>query len=344
MTTDCHTPFDPATCTHLRGARVLVTGGTGFVGRHLLPALVAAGADVTCLTRSGSHTDHLPASVRTVCAVLLTGDGLAQAVPGQEVVIHIAAVLFGLGWQDYLQGNALAARQLAAALADSPSLTRLIHVSSLAGSAPSATGVPDDVPPAPVSAYGWSKFMAEQCLGRALGDKLVVLRPPIIYGSGDKGLLPYFKAARMGLVVTPGWRCPFPVSIIHVSDMVQAVLCCAKPQAQGVYHCCDGDVHDMGRMGLLMAELMGRTARHVGIPLPIMAAAAWVSGLAGQVLVRLPQGRAPSWNMDKYREARQVGWVCDGTRIVRELDFAPQTDVRAGLREAIDGYTQLGWL
>ena len=72
---------------------------------------------------------------------------------------------------------------------------RFVLVSSLAATGPSDTapGVDDATPPAPVSAYGWSKMLTEQVLGRALGQSLVTLRPPIIYGSGDKGLLPVFQ-------------------------------------------------------------------------------------------------------------------------------------------------------
>ena len=337
---------DPEHYPHaaLAGVKVLLTGGTGFVGRHLVPVLVAAGAQVTCLVRPTSDTSLLPPGVRAASANLLTGAGLAEAVAGQEVVLHLAAVLFGQDWQDYLRGNALAAQHLGAALAASPTLRRCVHVSSLAASAPSACGVPDDVTPAPVSAYGWSKFLAEQCLGRALGDRLVVLRPPIIYGSGDKGLLPWFQAARRGLVITPGWRRAFPVSMIHAHDVVRAILCCCLPEAHGVYHCSDGHTHDMGHVGLLIAQLLGRSsAHHIGLPLPLMGlAAALASGFAR--LVRRPGGRAPSWNLDKYREARQVGWVCTGERIRVELGFAPRVDLASGLAEAIEGYTLLGWL
>ena len=58
---------------HLAGKKVLLTGGTGFVGRHLLPQLLQAGAQVTCLTRAASRTGHLPAGVATAQADLTSG-------------------------------------------------------------------------------------------------------------------------------------------------------------------------------------------------------------------------------------------------------------------------------
>ncbi|MDD4702420.1 MAG: NAD(P)-dependent oxidoreductase, partial [Desulfovibrio sp.] len=192
------------TSGHLEGVRVLLTGGTGFVGRHLLPQLLKAGAQITCLTRASSRTSGLPQGVAVAQADLASGQGLAEALDGQDMVIHMAALLFGLGWQDYLRANARAAATLAEAIhtADQAAATRgqggikrLVLVSSQAATGPSGTapGVSDTARPAPVSAYGWSKVLTEQILGRALGDRMVTLRPPIIYGSGDKGLLPVFK-------------------------------------------------------------------------------------------------------------------------------------------------------
>jgi nucleoside-diphosphate-sugar epimerase len=345
---------------------VLLTGGTGFVGRHLLPQLLAAGARVTCLVRATSRTDGLPQGAAVARADLSSGEGLAAALEGQDICIHMAALLFGLGWQDYLRANALAARSLAGActaLGDAGP-TRVVLVSSLAATGPCATapGVTEGTPPAPVSAYGWSKLLTEQILGRALGARLVTLRPPIIYGSGDKGLLPVFRGVRLGLAVSPGAGRDFPVSAVHAADMAQAVLCACKPEACGVYHCSDGAVYSMAGfcrvMGAAVRAVTGRPrgpVRILRLPLPLMALAALASsGLAccaDALLARWPRSlgggrlrRAPNWNLDKYREARQVGWLCDNSRLCRELGFAPQVALEAGMREAAEGYRREGQL
>ncbi|MBO5489882.1 MAG: NAD(P)-dependent oxidoreductase, partial [Desulfovibrio sp.] len=229
---------------HLAGRAVLLTGGTGFVGRHLLPQLLEAGARVTCLVRASSDTSRLPRGVAVAQADLHSGEGLDAALEGRDVIIHMAALLFGLGWQDYLRANALAAGRLAEAVARLRAAgrlrgdCRLVLVSSLAATGPCAVepGAADDAAPAPVPAYGWSKLLTEQILGRALGEGLVTLRPPIIYGSGDRGLLPMFRGVRLGLAFSPGWGRAFPVSAVHADDMARAVLCACHPDAHGVYH------------------------------------------------------------------------------------------------------------
>ena len=357
---------------HLKGARILLTGGTGFVGRHLLPQLLEAGAHVTCLTRASSRTGGLPQNVAVAQADLASGRGLAEALAGQDMVIHMAALLFGLGWQDYLRANARAAASLAEAIRQSDQaaaargqsgIQRLVLVSSQAASGPCGTapGVSDTALPAPVSAYGWSKVLTEQILGRVLGDRMVTLRPPIIYGSGDKGLLPVFKGVMRGVAVSPGFGREFSVSAIHARDMGQAVLCACRPEAQGVYHVSDGQTHTMSEfcrgMGAAIDAALTRQPRKVRVihmPLPVMALTAALSSAFGTtadaLLSHLPAAfggrlnRAPNWNLDKYREARQVGWLCDGSRIGRELGFTPCMSLEAGMAEAVEGYRREGWL
>ncbi|MBQ9452580.1 MAG: NAD(P)-dependent oxidoreductase [Desulfovibrio sp.] len=348
------------TLEYLSGKQVLLTGGTGFVGRHLLPELLASGAVVTCLTRASSDTSRLPKDVTVVQADLSTGEGLAEALDGKDVVIHMAALLFGVGWQEYLRANALAALRLAEAFARKQGNTRFILLSSLAATGPCAVppGASEASTPAPVSAYGWSKLLVEQILGHTLGDRLVILRPPIIYGSGDKGLLPVFRGVKHNIAVSPGWGRDFPISVIHVGDMVRAVLCACHPKACGVYHLNDGQMHTMASfckaMGNAVAHVLGRdaqTVRVLHIPLPIMAVTAVLStayGLAADILCRRLSGhglrRAPGWNVDKYREARQEGWLSEGSRICHELGFMPYVTLEDGLLEAAQGYVREGLL
>ena len=337
---------------HLAGQRVLVTGGTGFVGRHLLPRLLEAGAEVTCLVRASSRVERLPAGVRTCVADLESGQGLAEALRGQDVLIHMAALLFGLGWQDYLRANACAAHQLVTAMQtlDAPP-RRVVLVSSLAAGGPCGTapGLGPEAVPAPVSAYGWSKLFTEQTLGRALGQRLVILRPPIIYGSGDRGLLPVFRGAARGMAVSPGWRSRFPVSVVHARDVAQAIMLCAGPKASGVYYPGDGQARSMAEFCRAMGDALGRPVRIVRLPLWFLAVTAAAASCAGTLwaqAVRLLRGRAPrrapNWNLDKYREARQVGWLCDDSRLRQELGYLPEMDLARGMAEAVAGYIQDG--
>lgn len=351
---------------YLKSKRVLLTGGTGFVGRHLLPLLLEAGAEVSCLVRASSDTSRLPGDVETVQADLITGRGLDAALASKDLVIHLAALLFGFSWQDYLRANAMAARCLAGAVTRLRETGRMnrgcrfVLVSSLASTGPCATepGVADNASPMPVSAYGWSKLLTESILSNALGEHLITLRPPIIYGSGDRGLLPMFRGIKHGLAFSPGWRRVYPVSAIHADDMARAVLCACLPTAYGIYHLNDGQSHTMDEFYHAMAGavdcVLGRKTRRMNVihmPLPFLnftAAFSTTSCFVADALCRHLTGhglrKAPQWNLDKCREARQPGWLCDGSRIRHELGFSPQINLEAGMLEAARGYVSEGLL
>lgn len=334
----------------LRDKRVLVTGGTGFVGSRVVPMLLRAGAKVTLLCRPSSHAENYPDTVRVVRTDLARGEEILPEMRGCDIFIHMAALLFGLSWRDYLSANCEAAQHLANQLVkagdDGPK--KIILVSSLAAAGPckSPEGRSEDETATPVSAYGWSKLLSENIFRAAAGDRLVVLRPPIIYGSGDTGLLPVYRGLKKGIGVVPGIGRSFPVSILHVDDMAQAVFLVCQEKARGIYHLSDGDVWAMADFYMAAALAMGRRAYMFHLPLWFMALSAGLSTFFAQALKSsIAMGRrAPNWNMDKYREAAAPGWVASNRRIVEELGFRPTRDLKSGMEETMEGYRSFNLL
>lgn len=336
----------------LKNKKICVTGGAGFLGRHLLPVLADAGAEITCLIRSSAIA--FKGNARLERGDCETGAGLREALAGQDILVHMAGLLFGTSWQDYLRANGCSARNIVRCLADlgERGPKKIVFVSSLAAAGPCATppGLDGDCAPAPVSAYGWSKLLAEEILAAA-GRSLTILRPPIIYGSGDRGLLPLFKSAGKGFGISPGLAREFPVSVIHADDAARAIALAAASPEGGIYHISDGQIHTMASLCRAMGAALGRPRVFVAaMPLPFMAmtaacGSAWgraLKALAG--LAGLRGKRPPSWNFDKYRESAQSGWLADSTLIRTRLGFAPAVTLRAGMAEAVAGYRGEGWL
>ena len=119
---------------------ILVTGGTGFIGSHLLEKLSALGEPARCLLRRQVRPRRLPAGIEAAYGDLTSGEGVAEAVRGADTVIHLAGVTKALAVRDYYAGNVRATETLVRALAGRA--IRLVHVSTLAAIGPSDDGTP----------------------------------------------------------------------------------------------------------------------------------------------------------------------------------------------------------
>ncbi len=187
---------------------VMVTGGTGFIGSHLVEALCAQGEGVRCLVRRASfrkHPSSPPAGAELAYGDLLSGEGLDEALAGADTVIHLAGVTKALTAADYYAGNSRATEKLATAIARHG--VRLVHVSSLAAIGPSRDGVPveEDAEPHPLTPYGKSKLEAERIV-RELVPNAVIARPPVVYGPRDTGVFQVLQSISRGLVCKDSGR------------------------------------------------------------------------------------------------------------------------------------------
>lgn len=336
----------------LKNLKIAVTGGSGFLGGHFLPLAHAAGAQITCLVRKASA--NLPDYVRVERGDALDAKAMFNLLKGQDIFVHMASMLFGHGWQDYFQANLGIARNIARAFETLPREQRpkkLVFISSMAASGPSATlpGKRETDPACPVSAYGWSKLCCEQALACISAEDLIILRPPIIYGSGDRGMLPLFKGIARGMGVSPGCFRKFPCSFIHAEDAAQAILLACSLQNDGVYHL-NGSHSDMDVFCKTAAKVMNRKCVVMHAPLPLMQISALFCSIGSSLLSDAlllcgrPRPKPPHWNYDKYLEARQTGWLADGRKFAEHTGFIARHDLESGLRETLDGYRSRGWL
>ncbi len=155
---------------------ILVTGGTGFIGSHLVNRLLARNERVRVLVRPRpGRTDSfgkLPVDVAT--GDLTTGAGVADALRGVNLVIHVAGVTKALSPAEYYAGNVEASEKLARAVFAAQNPIRMVHISSLAAIGPNPDGVPvsEDTEPHPLTHYGKSKLA-----GRALDSRNSARKP-----------------------------------------------------------------------------------------------------------------------------------------------------------------------
>jgi nucleoside-diphosphate-sugar epimerase len=322
---------------------ILVTGGTGFIGGHLVERLVAAQrCPVRCLVRRPATAGNLPRGVELAHGDLESGAGLTEALRGVDTVIHLAGVTKARTAADYDRGNAVATANLLRAAGD---VARLVHVSSLAAAGPSTADRPltEADEPRPVSHYGRSKLAGEEAVRNSpLRGRTVIVRPPVVYGPRDRDVYQVIRTVARGWMAQIG-TAPRRFSHVYVGDLVDGLIAAADRASAGaggrIFYLANSAPVSWEEFGSLAARLMGRKLRTVAIP----ESAAYVLGLCAEWWTRL--SRKPGiLSRDKVREACCAGWVCDPGRARRELGFCASTGLEDGLRRTLDWYKEAGWL
>ena len=185
----------------------LLTGATGFLGAHVARALLARGWTVRALVRGGpSRISELARSgVGVVPGDLSPQTDLAAAAAGADAIVHLAGVTKARTLEEYREVNARGTERLARGARRTAPDALFLLVSSQAAAGPARDGRPvaEEDPPRPVSWYGLSKREGEEALAREWPGTRVVIRPSVVFGPGDRGLLVLFRAAARGVLPVP---------------------------------------------------------------------------------------------------------------------------------------------
>jgi nucleoside-diphosphate-sugar epimerase len=321
---------------------ILVTGGTGFIGSHLVERLVSLDQPLRCLVRHSLAQNRGQRGVELAHGDLESGVGLEEALRGVDTVIHLAGVTKARTPADYHRGNAAATANL---LRAAGGVNRFVHVSSLAAAGPSPADRPltEADEPHPVSHYGRSKLAGEEAVHNSpLRARAVIVRPPVVYGPRDRDVYQMLRTVSRGWMAQIGARSR-RFSHIYVGDLVDGLIAAAdsaNARAGGqVFYLADATPAGWDEFGNMAARLMGRKLHTVTIP----EKAAYILGFSAECWTRV--SRKPGiLSRDKVREACCTGWVCDPGRARRELGFSASTGLEEGLRRTLDWYKEAGWL
>ena len=297
-----------------------VTGATGFVGGHLLDAAGEAGREVRALTR---RPQARRAGVAWIEGALDDRASLERLCEGASAVIHVAGVINAPDAAGFDAGNVAGTRAMIAA-ARGAGITRFVHVSSLAAREPQ------------LSLYGASKGRSEVAV-QTSGLDWAIVRPPAVYGPGDRETLELFRMAKRGFVLLPPEG---RLSLIHVADLARLLLALADPAAptgltvepdDGV---AGGWTHR--RFAGLLGAAFGRNVRTLSAPAAVLRAAARID--------RLVRGRRAKLTPDRASYFAHPDWSCTPERKPPPTLWRPRINTLQGLADTARWYEREGWL
>lgn len=325
--------------------RILVTGGNGFVGSHLVEALLRKGYQVRCLVRRWSSLRWIQGlDIRPIFGDVTDPDSLKDGVADVDCIYHLAGLTKAHHLSDFYKTNCLGTKNLIEAChLYNPGIKKFVFCSSLAAAGPSLEGIPrgEEEECHPVSDYGKSKFRAEEVLEQHMDTlPITIIRPPAIYGPRDRDTLNLFKAAQRGVLPLLGGRSRY-VDICYVQDAVSGlVLAGEKNAAVGqTFFLTGGEIHSWEEIGDIISSVLHKKVRKVSLPKMLID----VTVLTADFFLKLT-GAPPSLSHQKIVEMRQKYWICSSKKARTLLEYRPQTPLWDGIKETIDWYRINHWL
>ncbi len=328
--------------------RVLVTGGTGFIGSRLVQRFLERGDEVRVLAQANNPAEQgnqqllEQAGAHFFLGSVLDSEPVGQAVKDVELIIHLAAAQHeaNVADQHFYDVNVEGTRRLLDA-AQQAGVKRFIHGSTIGVYGEIKVGVANEASPLnPVNIYGKTKREGEQ-LALQYADQMAVtvVRIPETYGPGDRRLLKLFKAIDKGVFFNIGGG-NNKHHLMYVEDLIDGFLQAAEhPAAAGeVFLLAGRDVLSTNEMIASIAQALGRPAPRIRVPL-------WMLMLLAVVLetTMKPLGKQPPLHrrrMDFFVKS----FVLSGEKAARLLDYRPRTSFSEGAVATAAWYREQGLL
>lgn len=258
--------------------KTLVTGATGFIGGHLVRALVSEGREVRCLVRKKSDTKMLEKlGVEIVCADLLEKASLVSALQGVSIIYHFAGEVYSSRVADYFKYNVECTRNLIESC-NGNSIKRFIYCSSIAAAGPNPdnkTLLTEEDSCNPITPYGKSKYDAEKVvLGYSQQNKIpaVIIRPPTIYGPGQSKIITnFFLQVRKGRFYIMGGG-GYLRSLCYIENLIKGFLLTENNSAAvgEIFYLSDKKVYTFKEIIQTLAAVQGVNLALIQLP-PIIA-------------------------------------------------------------------------
>ena len=302
--------------------KILVTGGTGFIGSHLCEALIQRGHHVTILVRPDDDTGWVDALPLGRAMGDITDKGsLVAAVNDVDCVFHLAAILGAPDPQIYYRVNGDGTRNLAQACLESPRPPkRFLLASSIAAMGPSGKHrtYNEEAPCLPLSDYGKSKWQSEQELHRLDGRlPWTIVRLPLVFGPRSKGgFFPLMRVVNKGIKLRLG---DGQNNVAYVADIVEGMIAAIESDHTigQTYLLGESPPYTWKEIMDVMAKSMNRRAISIWLPFQLLYLVGAISMAIGWLRRRRPflhlrnvaYLRHRYWRVDTLKAERDFGYI-----------------------------------
>ena len=324
-----------------RHMRVFITGGSGFIGSHLIESIVGRGFEVRALVHRSPL--RVSAQVETVQGDICDKELLSKALEGTDILFHLASALgsSAIGRDEFRRINVLGTESVLES-ARSAGVGRALHLSSAGvfGAVKGVEIVAESFPPKPITVYDKTKLEGEKAALRFAeeGSDVVVVRPGWAYGPGDKRTFKLIKAVCSGrfIMATRGKGFQTPV---YVDDLVKGILLAGEKGQKGeVYHLAGSEIMTVRNMVDEIATACGKKLSRLYLPLLPARLAALILEKGFAPLRREPPLSRSKLSFFIHSKPLSID------KAKRDLGYAPEIDFRKGMAQTVSWCRSQGWL
>ncbi|CAN5232262.1 NAD-dependent epimerase/dehydratase family protein [soil metagenome] len=324
--------------------KVFVTGGTGFIGRHLCHALHQQGHQVVALIRSPKKASVLPEGTELLKGDMASFKDPNFVIPPCDVVIHLAGVIAGKNEQDYITTNFQSVVDFMECLQRQTwKPERFVFASSLAAGGPCLRDNPisESMPDKPIEPYGISKWQADEYL-KALDIPTISFRPTIVLGPEDAASFTLYQMANKGIGMRPSGK-PQQVSIVYVEDLVDAIILMAQMDMKGskhkTYYVSSPGLHTTVDLFQAIGKALGKKISIVVVPRFVLKSLSIAMTNIAKVIPFTNQ-----LDDKQYKQMTVDSFACSGQLLQDELGWQPKHTLLESTQKSVDGYRKAGWL
>ncbi len=323
----------------------VVTGGTGFVGSHLVDLLIEKGFTVKCITRKTSNLRWLEGkSVEIYDCGLFDKEKLKIVLKGADYIYHVAGVVKSKKPEGYFTGNVETTKNLLNAAVETESnLKRFVVISSQTATGPSLDGIPvnEETTCRPITTYGKSK-VEEEKLAKRYFDKIpiTICRAPAVYGERDTEILIYFKTFNKGITTRIGFD-KKTVSLIHALDLVDGIYKSSiEDKAKGeTYFISSEKFYTWEEIGKVTSHVLNKNPLTIKFPHFLVFTIATFAQFFSFF-----SNKAATLNIEKARDITQKNWICDTSKAMKDFGYKQNISLEEGIKRTCDWYIKMKWI